>query len=493
VGRVLALLGGPITLGPGTIPPEVIDGEEHPEFEFAEQQAKGYISMLTKAAERAEVAVDVLAAGLAAINVPLFGYLTQRTGGCLLLHEGFSEALQRNISAALTRISGYNGILDVYTSPSLALGQVIGPAGVMRSKGHSFGLSADEMGPEYAKQQFFSSNACQLNSVEQGQGFGVVFAPLDDLTTQYVYIQVVVSWNLMEGGRLERVITRRLETTRSMTDFMQGVSPTASGMLIAKRVILQALKEGAAGSQLHAQRLRAATGSRLKEVATVLGSRRETSWGFFTGPTYVYDLPAELGPFADLMYQLVRGPMLGVIAGHPDERALLQTLFLKAGFTESLLILAPRLYLLGADKAFHQTPPVDLAMTPGATLVLDSGTQVFVWLGAKVSPEAVEQLYRDFIIRLTAGRFPMPEVNIAQEGSGDARYVASRLVPLHRDTVEEQNAILPGLRSLTAAQRYAMQAGAPPAEDPSLLQWCRHYYVHPALSEPQRMFASLAG
>lgn len=69
-----------------------------------------------------------------------------------------------------------------------------------------------------------------------------------------------------------------------------------------------------------------------QDIGKHLGQMRETSRGFFTGATYVYDLPKELGPLADTLYQLVRGPMLGNIAGHPDERALLQTLFLKVPF-----------------------------------------------------------------------------------------------------------------------------------------------------------------
>lgn len=124
VGRLVTILGGPITAGPGTVPPEVIDGEEHPEYEFAASEAKAYVGLLTRAAERAEVAVDILSAGLAAVNVPLFGYLTQRTGGCLLLHDGFSEALKCNIVAALSRTTGFKGVLDVFVSKELALGQV---------------------------------------------------------------------------------------------------------------------------------------------------------------------------------------------------------------------------------------------------------------------------------------------------------------------------------------------------------------------------------
>jgi len=490
-GRLLALLGGPISIGPGTVPPELLDGEEHPEYDFAEAAARDYVEALTAAAERGGVAVDVLAAGLAAVNVPLFGFLTQRTGGCLLLHETPGPRLGANLGAALRRVVGHRGTLDVFTSPGLAVAQVIGPAGPMRAR--VAGVSAgDDLGPDYARRQFLSANACEMSAVELGQGYGFVIAPVQDIAAKNVFVQFVMSWSLPDGSRVERVVTRRFGTTPSAEEFMRSVHPNAAGALLAKRVILQALKEGAAGNKQQAQRLRAATGSRLREIGKHLGHRRETSRGFFTGATYVYDLPKELGALADSLYQLVRGPMLGIVAGHPDERALLQTLFLKAGYEESLLLLAPRLYRQGADQQFHVIPPVDAAMTSGSLLVLDHGTQVFVWIGAELDAAAAEPAYTALVQQLSAARFPVPEVVVAREGSGDARYVAARLVPALRDGAAEQEAMLPELRGLAPGARMALQQRGTPMEEPSLLQWCRHYFVHPALTEPAHIFSSVA-
>jgi hypothetical protein len=83
----------------------------------------------------------------------------------------------------------------------------------------------------------------------------------------YPECQFVMSWSLPDGSRLERVVTKRFDTTSSLAVFMRAVNPNAAGVLLAKRVILQALKEGAAGNKAQAQRLRAATGSRLRVSA----------------------------------------------------------------------------------------------------------------------------------------------------------------------------------------------------------------------------------
>ena len=122
-GRILAVLAGPITLGPGKIAGDT-DGMCTDQYLFAEEHAKKYIGALTSVAERANVVVDILAAGSISINVPLFGYLTQRTGGSLLLHKTFGSTFVQNMSGILQRAVNCKGTLDIYTSPQLAVGQV---------------------------------------------------------------------------------------------------------------------------------------------------------------------------------------------------------------------------------------------------------------------------------------------------------------------------------------------------------------------------------
>ena len=67
-----------------------------------------------------------------------------------------------------------------------------------------------------------------------------------------------------------------------------------------------------------------------------------------------------------VMYQLQRGPLLGDVAGHADETALLHTAFLAAGTAVALLMMAPALYAYStATAAFQQVPAIDLAIQTG--------------------------------------------------------------------------------------------------------------------------------
>ena len=65
------------------------------------------------------------------------------------------------------------------------------------------------------------------------------------------------------------------------------------------------------------------------------------------------------------------------------------------------------------------------------------------------------------------------------QGSSNARYVASRLIPAHRDSTEEQEAQVPVLGVLTEEQLAAMLSRQLPTEETSLLQWCRSVGVEP--------------
>ena len=66
------------------------------------------------------------------------------------------------------------------------------------------------------------------------------------------------------------------------------------------------------------------------------------------------------------LYQLQRGPMLGEMAGHPDERALLQTTFLASAGLVALRMLLPQLFVFNSSTGgFEATPAVDLALATG--------------------------------------------------------------------------------------------------------------------------------
>jgi hypothetical protein len=84
-------------------------------------------------------------------------------------------------------------------------------------------------------------------------------------------------------------------------------------------------------------------------------------------------------------------------------------------------------------------------------------------LGLQVAAEPVRAAAASaaaaaFAETLVTGRFPRPMMRSFREGSSMARYMAARLVPLHKDPEEQQLARYPPFKLLDAAARQTVQA-----------------------------------
>ena len=74
-----------------------LDSRQGPENPKATKPAALFFQGLTQQAALAGVAVDVLAVGQAAVNVPLLGPLTQKTGGTIMTHQRASPAAHKQL------------------------------------------------------------------------------------------------------------------------------------------------------------------------------------------------------------------------------------------------------------------------------------------------------------------------------------------------------------------------------------------------------------
>uniref|UniRef100_A0A6N2MZF5 Proline-tRNA ligase class II C-terminal domain-containing protein n=1 Tax=Salix viminalis TaxID=40686 RepID=A0A6N2MZF5_SALVM len=173
-----------------------------------------------------------------------------------------------------------------------------------------------------------------------------------------------------------------------------------------------------------------------------------------------------------------RGPLLGSIVGHEDERSVLRNLFLNASFDLSLRMVAPRCLMHREGGTFEELPAYDLAMQSDTAVVLDHGTDVFIWLGAELAADegksaAALAACRTLAEEITELRFPAPRILAFKEGSSQARYFVSRLIPAHKDPPYEQEARFPQLRSLTPEQRTKLKSSFIHFDDPSFCEWMR--------------------
>ncbi|KAL6968724.1 Protein transport protein Sec23A [Sarracenia purpurea var. burkii] len=452
--RIIVCAGGPNTYGPGSVPHSF----SHPNYPHMEKTALKWMENLGQEAHRYNTVVDILCAGTCPVRVPVLQPLAKASGGVLILHDDFGEAFGVNLQRASSRAAGSHGLLEIRCSADIIITQVIGPG----EEAHT----ADS----HETYKNDTSLSIQMLSVEETQSFSVSMETRRDIKSDYVFFQFVIQYSNVYQADISRVITVRLPTVESVSAYLESVQDEVAAVLIAKRTLLRAKTFSDAID------MRSTIDERVKDIASKFGSQMPKS--------KLYRFPKELSLFPELLFHLRRGSLLGGIVGHEDERSVLRNLFLNASFDLSLRMVAPRCLMHREGGTFEELPAHDLAMQSDAAVVLDHGTDVFVWLGAELAAQegksaAALAACRTLAEELTEMRFPAPRILAFKEGSSQARYFVSRLIPAHKDPPYEQEARFPQLRTLTAEQRTKLKSSFLHFDDPSFCEWMRSLKVLP--------------
>lgn len=449
--RIIVCAGGPNTYGPGSVPHSF----NHPNYPHMEKTALKWMENLGREAHKRNTLIDILCAGTCPVRVPILQPLVKSSGGILILHDDFGEAFGVNLQRASNRAAGSHGLMEIRCSDDINVSQVIGPGEEAHTDNH-----------EAFKND--NSVSIQMLSVEETQCFAVSMETRGNLKSDYVYLQFGILFSNLYQADITRVITVRLPTVDSVSDYLNSVQDEVAAVLIAKRSLLRAKNFSDAID------VRKTVDERIKDITTRFGSQMPKS--------KLFQFPKELSYLPELLFHLRRGPLLGSILGHEDERSVLRDIFLNASFDLSLRMVAPRCLMHREGGTFEELPAHDLAMQSDAAVVLDHGTDVFIWLGAELAAQdgrsaAALAACRTLAEELTEMRFPAPRILAFKEGSSQARYFVSRLIPAHKDPPYEQEARFPQLRTLSAEQRTKLKSSFIHFDEPSFSEWMRSLKV----------------
>jgi len=307
-------------------------------------------------------------------------------------------------------------------------------------------------------------------SVEETQSFAVSMEQKSDIKENHVFFQFAAHYTNVNHANISRVITIILPTTDNLSAYLESIEGEVAAVLIAKRAVLQANNPSDAAS------MRLAIDERIKDITSKFGTQ--------VPKVKLQRFPKELSLLPEYLFHLRRGPLFGSIIGHEDERSVLRNLFLQASFDLSLRMLAPRALMHREGGTFEELPAYDLAMQSDAAVVLDHGTDVFIWLGADLAAQegksaAALAACRTLAEEITEQRFPAPRILSFKEGSSQARYISSRLIPAHKDPPYEQEARFPQLRTLTPEQRTKLKSSFLHLDDLSFCEWMRSMKLVP--------------
>ncbi|XP_039847425.1 protein transport protein SEC23-like [Panicum virgatum] len=451
--RILVCAGGPCTFGPGSVPHSV----KHPNYAYLEKTAMKSMESLGHEAQRHSTVIDIFCAGQCPVRVPVLQPLAKCSGGVLLLHDDFGEAFGVNLQRASTRAAGSHGLFEIRCSDNMLVTQVIGPG--------------EEASPDSHETFKYDSSFCiQMHSVEETQSFSVSMETKGDIKSDFVFFQFAVRYSNMYQAEITRVITMRLQTVDGLSAYLASVQEDVASVIIGKRTVLRARTASDATD------MRLSIDERVNDIAFKFGTQAPKS--------KLYRFPKELASLPECLFHLKRGPLLGSIIGHEDERSVLRNLFLNASFDLSLRMLAPRCIMHREGGTFEELPVYDLVMQSNAAVVLDHGTDIFIWLGAELAAQegqsaATLAACRTLAEELSEQRFPAPRILSFKQGSSQARYFVSRLIPAHKDPTYEQESRFPQLWTLTPEQRARLKSSFIHFDDHSFCEWMRSLKLVP--------------
>ena len=333
------------------------------------------------------------------------------------------------------------------------------------------------------------------------QGVVVFFEYDGDLPGSFAPFQFVL-WRDepdLDGSsprRSARCVTLRVPTTPSDAAYLRAVDGELAAVLAAKKAALDAsdARTGAALAADVAEARVVDVADAFESVAAAEAASAEAASAEAASASAsaasdrgLRAFPSALAPFAEAMYHLVRGPMLGRVMGHEDERRAARRACADASSRVAAAMLVPRAHAWLGGDAFERVPPADLSLWASPALVLDHGSAVFVWTRRDVD----ERVARDATLRaerfasaLRRGRFPVPRVRVVREGSSAARYVLARVTPNRRDAESERTARCPAWGRLAEEERRRAVAEAPPTEEPSFNGWMRELGLKPPPPPP---------
>ncbi|KAI3676888.1 hypothetical protein L1987_86502 [Smallanthus sonchifolius] len=441
-GRIVALVGGPCTEGPGSIVSKDLsdpvrshkdlDKDAAPYFRKAVQ----FYEELAKQMVNQGHVLDLFASALDQVGVAEMKVVIERTGGLVVLaesfgHSVFKDSFKRVFEKGEEPLGlAHNGILEINCSKDIKIQGIIGPC-----------TSLDKKGPAVASTTIGQGNTTswKLCGLDKDTCLTVYFDisssdkdPSGNVNPQ-LYIQIVTSYQSADGQYKLRVttITRRwVESAAVSEELMQGFDQETAAVVMARLTSYKMETEEAFDATRWLDR-------NLIRLCSKFGDYRKDDPSSFS-------LNPSFSLFPQFMFNLRRSQFVQVFNNSPDETAYFRMMLNRENITNATVMIQPSLI----SYSFNSLPSpalLDVAsISADRILLLDSyfsivifhGMTIAQWrnLGYQNQPEhqAFAQLLQaphddaEMIIR---DRFPVPRLVVCDQHGSQARFLLAKLNP----------------------------------------------------------------
>lgn len=346
--RILSLLTGPPTLSEHALRQTFID-KDGQNIEGERQNGSQVTAALTKLYEQVgsragemRVALDFLSFGGSNEfgGQILLGAAKRSRGGLVYCaaHSFSSAASLAEAATYLVQRSTTPGVVSIRVSSPLVVARVIGPA-YPTAAPHTYAVPG----------------------IDPTAGFTIILKTTTGVEDEKDVPSHTVIQLAAKSGESTRVVTARVPVTRDPVELLEGLDPEVCALVLGKACVV--------------------SGGALTRPGVASKSIDEAVRRLLHGSE------ASVG-VARLLYELRRGTMLD---GHlsPDAALVLRACFLRAECGIASLLMSPRLFTNATSERetglMGEVALERLHVKKDAVLVLDTGFNVFVFVGEEAS------------------------------------------------------------------------------------------------------------
>ncbi|KAH9679927.1 protein transport protein SEC23 [Citrus sinensis] len=490
--RIVALVGGPCTEGPGTIVSKDLSEpvRSHKDLDkdaapFFKKAVKFYDGLAKQLVSQGHV-LDLFASALDQVGVAEMKVAVEKTGGLVVLAESFGHSVFKDsfkrifedgeqslglcfkFSCSLVRnqfatvvslvcnmnkknVEKRSGALEIICSKDIKIQGIIGPCTSLEKKGPSVSDTVVGEGNTTAwKMCGLDKSTCltvffDLSSSERSNTPGTINPQL--------YLQFLTSFQSPEGRSVLRVttVTRQwVDSAVSSEGFLRNSKPSVNAD--EENLFLQELVQGfdqesaaVVMARLTSLKMEMEEGfdatrwldRSLIRLCSKFGDYRKDDPASFT-------LNPSFSLFPQFMFNLRRSQFVQVFNNSPDETAYFRMLLNRENITNAAVMIQPSL-ISYSFNSLPQPALLDVAsIAADRILLLDTYFSVVIFHGMTIAqwrnmgyqnqPEhqAFAQLLRaphDDAELIIRDRFPVPRLVVCDQHGSQARFLLAKLNP----------------------------------------------------------------
>ncbi|KAL0924373.1 hypothetical protein M5K25_005195 [Dendrobium thyrsiflorum] len=441
--RIVALVGGPCTEGPGMIVSKDLsqpvrshkdlDKDAAPHFHKA---VKFYDNLAKQLVNQGHV-LDLFASALDQVGVAEMKVAVERTGGLVVLaesfgHPVFKDSFKRIFESGEQSLGlSFNGTHEINCSKEIKIQGIIGPCTSLEKKGAFCSDTVIGQG---------NTTAWKICGLDRSTCLTVFFdispserSSQSGIPNPQLYIQFLTNYQNSEGQIRLRVttITRRwVEGSTNTAELVDGFDQETAAVVLARYVSFKMEMEEEFDATRWLDRTLIRLCSRFGDY------RKDDPSSFIINPNFSI--------FPQFMFNLRRSQFVQVFNNSPDETAYFRILLNRESITNSVVMIQPS--LISYSFAAPPSPALlDVAsIAADRILLLDAyfsvvifhGTTVAQWrnMGYQNQPEhqafaLLLQAPHDDAQMIIRDRFPAPRLVVCDQHGSQARFLLAKLNP----------------------------------------------------------------